>query len=75
MPSLRRTSVAFVEIIFVQTIHFLFEGKNGGEMKACLIFSSTEARWRDQFVIFQVGNSSAQDKSMTSKNDGVTETQ
>ena len=44
-------------------------------MRARLIFSSTEARRRDQFVNFLVGNSSAQDKSMTSKNDGVTETE
>ena len=44
-------------------------------MRACLIFSSTEARRRDQYVNFQVGNSSVQDKSMTSKNDDVTKTE
>ena len=70
---MRRPSVTFVEIIFVHTIHFLFQRQNGGKVRACLIFSSTEACRRDQFVNFQVGNSSAQDKSMISKNDDETE--
>ena len=52
--------------------YFLFELQNGGRIKVYLRFSSTKARRHEQIVNFQVGNSSAQDKSTTSKNDGVT---
>ena len=43
-------------------------------MRACLIFSTTEARPRDQLVNVQVGYPNIQDKSMTSKNGNATKT-
>ena len=58
---------------FCSKRNILFQRQNGGKLRACLIFSSTEAHRRNQFVNFQVRNSSAQDKSRTSKNDDVTE--
>ena len=46
---------------------FLFSLQIGGKIKVRSIFSSTEARRRDQLVNFQVGDFKVQHKSLTRK--------
>ena len=70
---LRRLSVAFDEIIFVQASLFHVWTSKVRQNKICLTISSTKARRRDQLVSFQVGISNLQDTSMTSKNCNATE--